>query len=123
GTYFVEVVAAASGRPLYSRGFASIYGEWETTAEARTMHRTFSESLRFPLRNSTRLPPRRPWRRTVGAERDGAAGSGGAQMERSRRARHAAAHAVAQGRIRARHERAPDAQADCLKFTRHRSPF
>lgn len=35
-------------RVLYSRGFASIYGEWETTAEARTAHRTFHESLRFP---------------------------------------------------------------------------
>ena len=38
----------ASGRTLYSRGFASIYGEWETTAEAKSMNRTFSESLRFP---------------------------------------------------------------------------
>ena len=33
---------------LYSRGFSSIYGEWETTAEAKEMNRTFSESLRFP---------------------------------------------------------------------------
>lgn len=48
GKYFFEVVDEASGRTLYSRGFASIYGEWETTAEARTMNRTFSESLRFP---------------------------------------------------------------------------
>src|SRR5262245_53657860 len=48
GKYFFEVVDAASSRTLYSRGFASIYGEWETTAEAKEMHRTFSESLRFP---------------------------------------------------------------------------
>jgi hypothetical protein len=34
---------------LFSRGFSSIYGEWETTAEAKDMNRTFSESLRFPL--------------------------------------------------------------------------
>ncbi len=34
--------------PLYSRGFASVYGEWETTAEAQKMNRTYSESLRFP---------------------------------------------------------------------------
>ena len=33
---------------IYSRGFASIYGEWETTAEYKTLHRTFPESLRFP---------------------------------------------------------------------------
>ncbi len=32
----------------YSRGFSSIYGEWETTAEAKESARTFSESLRFP---------------------------------------------------------------------------
>ena len=48
GKYFFEVADAESGRVLYSRGFASIYGEWETTGEARQMHRTFSESLRFP---------------------------------------------------------------------------
>jgi Peptidase M64 N-terminus len=49
GKYFFEVSDLAGGRVLYSRGFASIYGEWETTAEAQTMDRTFSESLRFPL--------------------------------------------------------------------------
>ena len=48
GKYFFEVVDAASGKTVYSRGFASIYGEWETTAEAKSMNRTFSESLRFP---------------------------------------------------------------------------
>jgi hypothetical protein len=48
GLYFFEVVDAASGRVLYSRGFSSIYGEWETTAEAKTTTRTFSESVRFP---------------------------------------------------------------------------
>jgi hypothetical protein len=48
GKYFFEVRDKKSGRALYSRGFASIYGEWETTDEARSMLRTFSESLRFP---------------------------------------------------------------------------
>ena len=48
GKYFFEVIDAASGTALYSRGFASIYGEWETTGEAQKMNRTFSESLRFP---------------------------------------------------------------------------
>ena len=48
GKYFFDVVDAATGRTLYSRGFASIYGEWETTGEAQKMNRTFSESLRFP---------------------------------------------------------------------------
>ena len=48
GKYFFEVADAAAGRIVYSRGFSSIYGEWETTAEAKSIHRTFSESLRFP---------------------------------------------------------------------------
>jgi IgA Peptidase M64/Peptidase M64 N-terminus len=48
GKYFFEVIDQKSGKPLYSRGFSSIYGEWETTAEAKAIHRTFSESLRFP---------------------------------------------------------------------------
>ena len=48
GKYFFEVRDAKSKQVLYSRGFASIYGEWETTDEAATMMRSFSESLRFP---------------------------------------------------------------------------
>jgi hypothetical protein len=47
GVYFFEVVDA-NGRVLYSRGFSSIYGEWESTAEAKATTRTFSESVRFP---------------------------------------------------------------------------
>lgn len=48
GKYFFEVVDSASNRPVYSRGFSSVYGEWETTAEAAKINRSFSESLRFP---------------------------------------------------------------------------
>ncbi len=48
GAYFFEVVDRGSGEVIYSRGFATIYGEWETTAEAKETHRTFHESLRFP---------------------------------------------------------------------------
>src|SRR2546422_2864302 len=48
GKYFFEVLDEKTKRVLYSRGFASIFGEWETTDEATTMMRTFSESLRFP---------------------------------------------------------------------------
>ncbi len=52
GKYLFEVLDRASNHVLYSRGFASIYGEWETTAEAAERHRTFHESLRFPLPES-----------------------------------------------------------------------
>ena len=48
GKYLFEVREVRTNRILYSRGFASIYGEWETTDEARTTRRTFQESLRFP---------------------------------------------------------------------------
>ena len=48
GKYLFEVIDRQTNRVLYSRGFASIYGEWETTGEAREMWRTFHESLRFP---------------------------------------------------------------------------
>src|SRR3954469_26044454 len=48
GKYLFEVRDKASGALLYSRGFASVYGEWETTAEPRSVHRSFHESLRFP---------------------------------------------------------------------------
>ncbi|HWZ85962.1 MAG TPA: IgA Peptidase M64 [Thermoanaerobaculia bacterium] len=48
GKYFFEVIDRRSNRVLYSRGFASIFGEWETTGEAKAGRRTFSESLRFP---------------------------------------------------------------------------
>ena len=48
GKYFFEVRDQKTKRVLYSRGFASIYGEWETTEEAQRIRRSFSESLRFP---------------------------------------------------------------------------
>ena len=48
GKYLFEVRDLKSKQLLYSRGFASIYGEWETTDEAKTLKRTFQESLRFP---------------------------------------------------------------------------
>ena len=63
GKYRFTVADKASGTPLYSRGFSSIFGEWETTAEAKAMNRTFSESLRFPA-------PEKPVRITV-EKRDG----------------------------------------------------
>jgi hypothetical protein len=48
GKYLFEVLDRQTNRVLYSRGFASVYGEWETTGEADEIWRTFHESLRFP---------------------------------------------------------------------------
>jgi hypothetical protein len=55
GKYLIEVVDLGSNRLLYTRGFASIYGEWETTAEAGAgTWRTLAEAVRIP-------EPRRPF--------------------------------------------------------------
>ena len=48
GLYFYEVYDVASGEMIYSRGFASIFGEWQTTPEAKTDWGTYHESVRFP---------------------------------------------------------------------------
>ena len=52
GKYVFEVIDPESGVVAWSRSFSSIYGEWETTGEARRMNRTFHESLRFPVQDS-----------------------------------------------------------------------
>jgi hypothetical protein len=48
GNYFVEVVDRETNQPIYSRGFASVYGEWATTDEAAQRAGTLEESVRFP---------------------------------------------------------------------------
>ncbi len=48
GKYFFEVRNRNTNRVVYSRGFASIFGEWVETEEAKQINRTYSESLRFP---------------------------------------------------------------------------
>ena len=49
GAYRYEVRDRATHAVLYASGFSSIYGEWETTDEAKTLRRSFHESLRFPF--------------------------------------------------------------------------
>ncbi len=51
GKYLFEIVDQESREISYSRSFSSIYGEWETTGEARQSNRTFHESLRFPAQD------------------------------------------------------------------------
>jgi len=52
GVYRFEVRDARTGRRLFTRGFASVFGEWRTTAEARSTSRSFHESFRFPTPSS-----------------------------------------------------------------------
>ncbi len=54
GKYLVKVIDVATNQLIFSRGFASIYGEWETTQEALDEQaRTFHESVLLPF-------PKRP---------------------------------------------------------------
>jgi hypothetical protein len=53
GLYFLEISDAASGKLIYSRGFASIFGEWQSTPEADTEWGAFPESVRFPWPKKT----------------------------------------------------------------------
>ena len=49
GVNRLEVVDPATGKLLYSRGYSTIFAEWQTTEEAKTVPRSFQESLRFPM--------------------------------------------------------------------------
>ena len=51
GKYLFEIVSG--GEIAWSRSFSSIYGEWETTGEARKINRSFHESVRFPAQTGT----------------------------------------------------------------------
>ncbi len=48
GVNLFEVRDAVSNELLYSRGFSTIFGEWQSTEEASKQRRGFQESLRFP---------------------------------------------------------------------------
>lgn len=58
GSQKFEVADAATGKILYSRGYATVFGEWRTTEEAKATQRSFQESLRLPM-------PAKPVRITV----------------------------------------------------------
>ncbi len=49
GTQKFEVIDPDDGRVLYSRGYSTVFGEWQTTDEAKEMQRSFQESMRFPM--------------------------------------------------------------------------
>ncbi len=48
GLYYFEVIDKESKMLLYSKGYASIFGEWQTIPEAREKWGTYHESLRMP---------------------------------------------------------------------------
>jgi hypothetical protein len=48
GEYRVEVYDQATKKLVYSRGYAGLYSEWQTTEEAKTTNRCFYESVLIP---------------------------------------------------------------------------
>ena len=48
GEYRVEVRDANSNKLIYSRGYAGLYSEWQSTAEANEIQRCFYESVLIP---------------------------------------------------------------------------
>ena len=50
GKYQVKVFDEATKQIIFSKGFSSVFGEWETTDEAgQGMYRTFHETVLFPF--------------------------------------------------------------------------
>jgi len=49
GNYFFKVSDAVTHQILYSHGYSTLFFEWQTTKEADTVWRTFSETVVFPF--------------------------------------------------------------------------
>jgi len=49
GNYFFELHDIASNKVIYSRGFSTLYQEWQTTEEAKQMNRIFEGSVVMPF--------------------------------------------------------------------------
>ncbi|HBX91053.1 M64 family metallopeptidase [Alistipes sp.] len=55
GSQFFRIVDAESGREIYSRGYCTLFDEWQSTVEALAVQRSYPESVVFPY-------PKRPCR-------------------------------------------------------------
>jgi hypothetical protein len=55
GKYMLEVFDSLSDKLIYSRGFCSLFEEWQLTGEADTVYKRFEECLRFPMPKNTVL--------------------------------------------------------------------
>ena len=48
GNYYVKIFNSSNDSLLYSRGFSSLFREWQTTNEAKKIQRSLSEAVVFP---------------------------------------------------------------------------
>ena len=49
GNYYVKVFNKSNDSLLYSRGYSTLFAEWQTTDEANKISRAFSETVVFPF--------------------------------------------------------------------------
>ncbi len=49
GAYRLDVVDEKTGKLIYRHGFSTLFQEWTTTEEARTVRRAFEETLEMPF--------------------------------------------------------------------------
>ncbi len=65
GNYRFRVYDAESGKLIFSKGFSTLFQEWQTTPEAKTKERAYSQALFFPFpKNAVIL--RIDWRNRAG---------------------------------------------------------
>jgi len=56
GDYKLQVFDSISGQLIYSRGYSSLFPEWQETPEAKKLNRSFYESVVMPFpKNTVRL--------------------------------------------------------------------
>lgn len=48
GDYYIKMFAVRNDSLLYSRGYSTLFREWQTTPEAKKINRTFSETVVMP---------------------------------------------------------------------------
>ena len=49
GNFYVKIFNKADNKLLYSRGYSSLFREWQTTNEAKKINRSMSETVVFPF--------------------------------------------------------------------------
>ena len=49
GNYIVKVFESGTDNLLFSKGYQNLYGEWQTTDEAKLVTKTFDESIIVPF--------------------------------------------------------------------------
>ena len=55
GDYYFEIMDSASQNCVFSKSFNTLFGEWQTTAEAKKMEKAFQQTVFFPDPENTFL--------------------------------------------------------------------